>query len=144
MRLLPATVLGEFGFNECNHPGWQHGPRVGREECKANLAECARASGSRQGRVVYMISHTSRRPFGTQGNGKTYQENFAPYNPAIREVAEALGAPTIDLPVIMDRRGVNLDEFLGEDGLHLSEAGNHEYADMVFEALKLMLEEEEL
>ncbi len=69
MPLLPATVLVEFGFNDCNHRDWQHAPRVWLEEFKANLGEFARSLGSKQGRAVYIFNHTLRRPSGPQANG---------------------------------------------------------------------------
>ena len=54
-------------------------------------------------------------------------------------MAKKTKCPAIDLPAIMKKRKVDLKTFLAEDGLHLSDEGNHVYADMVFEALKEIL-----
>lgn len=91
---------------------------------------------------MFIVNHTIGKVNVKGGNGKLYNTNFAPYNPAIRHVAAALKAPTIDLPAMMRKRKVDLDTFLAEhpdDNLHLSPRGNHIYADMVFEALKTIL-----
>jgi lysophospholipase L1-like esterase len=142
MPLLPAVVLIEFGFNDGNVADWSKKPRVGLDEFKANLREMHRAIRSRKGTPVFIVNHTIGPSSWKGGNGKSYNANFAPYNPAIKQVAVALKAPTIDLPAMMRRRRVDLNEFLSEhedDNLHLSARGNHLYADMVFETLTLLL-----
>jgi lysophospholipase L1-like esterase len=142
MPLLPAVVLIEFGFNDGNVADWSKKPRVGLDEFKANLREMHRAIRARRGTPVFIVNHTIGPVAARCGNGKSYNANFAPYNPAIKQVAVALKAPAIDLPAMMRRRKVDLDAFLAEhkdDNLHLSPRGNHLYADMVLEALTPLL-----
>ena len=69
-------------------------------------------------------------------NGKTYNTNFAPYDQAIRQAVADLKAPAIDLPRLMQEQKISVNSLVSEDGLHLSVAGNHHYADIVFTALK--------
>ena len=69
-------------------------------------------------------------------NGETYNANFVPYDQAIRQVANDLEAPAIDLPRLMQEQNVGVHSLVSEDGLHLSVAGNHHYANIVFTALK--------
>ncbi len=140
--LLPAVVLLEFGLNDGNVFNWSKKSRVGLDEFKANLRELHRAVRARKGTCVFIVNHTIGTMNMKGGNGKSYNTNFAPYNPAIRRVAAELDAPMIDLPAMMRKRKVDLDAFLAEhpdDNLHLSPRGNHTYADMVFEALKTLL-----
>lgn len=137
-RLLPGIVLIQFGFNDANVREPSRKARVCIPEFKLNMREFARMIGIRKGKSVFIVNHTigRGRDQGRQGNGKSYAANVAPYNPAIREVARKTRCPLIDLPVIMIQRGVALKAFLAEDDLHLTAAGNHTYADMVFETLK--------
>lgn len=140
--LLPAAVLIEFGFNDGNVADWSKKPRVGLDEFKANLREMHRAIRAHKGTPIFIVNHTIGPIPWKGGNGKSYNANFAPYNPAIKQAAAALKAPTIDLPAMMRRRKIDLDVFLSErddDNLHLSTRGNHLYADMVFEALTPLL-----
>lgn len=143
MPLLPGLLLVEYGFNDASVPGWSRDHGVGVEEFKANLREFARAARAGGGRCVFIVNHTHQRPhdFGArQGNGRPYGANFKPYNPAIRQVAKAARCPAIDLPAIMKKRKVNLEEFLNpDDKLHLTPSGNHVYAAMVFDALREIL-----
>lgn len=139
LPLLPAVVLIQYGFNDANVLDWSRKSRVGLAEFKANLREFHRAIRARKGRCVFIVNHTIGNPKLRTGNGKPYRTNFAPYNPAVRQVARALRAPVIDLPAMMKKRKIVLGRFLTDDGIHLSAEGNHLYADMVFEALKTIL-----
>lgn len=78
---------------------------------------------------------------GRQGNGRSYVENHAPYERALRALADELAAALIDLPRMMASRGVVLADFVAADGIHLSARGNALYADMVGAALMGLLGE---
>jgi len=114
--LLPAIVLVEFGFNDANVYDWTASPRVA-------LADYV-AIGAIDGR---------------QGNGQSYNDNFAPYEAALRKLIAQLGAPSIDLPALMREVRADPGRFLAEDGLHLCVEGNRLYAGLVFGALKPLL-----
>ncbi len=115
-------------------------PRVGLLEFKKNLREFHRIAEVHRGRCVFIINHTIAEVAGKQGNGKSYNENFEIYNAAIRAQASQSGVAAIDLPMIMKLRQVDLRAFLADDHLHLSARGNLVYADMVFSALKVILD----
>ncbi len=65
----------------------------------------------------------------------TYNQNLLPYDQAVITLAEELNAKVIDLPEMMAAKGVPLKEYLSDDNLHLSEAGNKHYAQMVFDVI---------
>jgi lysophospholipase L1-like esterase len=135
---LPAVVLIEFGFNDCNVREWARRARVGVAEFTDQLIHFHKIIKTAKGKAVFIINHAFTGG-SAQGNGKKYRTNMAPYNKAIVQVARQCQAPAIDLPAIMKKRKVDLAAFLGPDGLHLSDEGNHIYADMIFEALKGIL-----
>ncbi len=136
LALMPGLVLVEFGFNDAHTPAWTELPRVGLAEFRARLAEFHRVITARGGRCVLIVNHTTRKHDLPQGNGRTYEANLAPYNLAIRDLAAELDADTIDLPALMTAQHVDLDTFLAADGLHLTPAGNHVYADLVLAGLR--------
>ena len=139
LPLLPSVVLIQFGFNDSNVRDWATFPRVSLDEYSRNLIEFHRMIIAKKGRPVFIVNHRIARVAFVQGNRKSYNTNFKPYNPALKEVAKKMKALIIDLPAIMTKRKIDLKKFVIEDGLHLSEKGNHIYADMVFEALKKIL-----
>jgi len=141
LPLLPGLLLVQFGFNDANVRDWAMAPRVGLPEFKKNLREFHRVAHARGGRCVFIVNHTIGQSPGRQGNGKNYQDNLRPYNRAIRKLAEELDAAHIDLPLIMAQQHIELSEFLAEDALHLSAAGNRIYAAMILEALRPLLSE---
>ena len=139
LPLLPGLLLLEFGFNDANVRDWAQKPRVGLQEFVANIQEFCRIATRHGGRPVLLINHSIDRP-GIQANGRSYQDNFQPYNDALKDLADSQGLCTIDLPALMKERHIELAEFLSEDGLHLSVKGNHLYAQMVADGLKTLPE----
>ena len=140
---LPGMLLVQFGFNDSNIRPWSQVPRVGVEDYRNNLREFHRIAAIHQSECVFIINHLIARNGETHRmpNGETYNTNFAPYNEAVKQVAERLNAPTIDLPQIMQAQNVSVDSLVSDDGLHLSVEGNHLYAGMVFEGLKHLLQD---
>jgi lysophospholipase L1-like esterase len=138
---LPGFLLVQFGFNDSNIRPWSQVSRVGLEDYRKNLRELHRIAAAHKSQCAFIVNHLPARDTekNIAPNGKTYSANFAPYNVAVRQVAEELGAPTIDLPRIMQKRQIETDALVSEDGAHLSIQGNHLYADMVFERLKQIL-----
>jgi lysophospholipase L1-like esterase len=141
LPLLPGLLLVQFGFNDANVRDWSTVTRVSVEEFKKNLREFCHLARTHGGDCVFIVNHSIGCVPGKQGNGRSYNENLEPYEPAIRATATACAARLIDLPAVMVQRRVQLDTFLGDDRLHLSAAGSHLYADMVFTALTQMLSE---
>jgi lysophospholipase L1-like esterase len=138
---LPGFLLVQFGFNDSNIRPWSRVSRVGLEDYRKNLREFHRIAAAHESRCAFIVNHPPARDTDEYlaPNGKTYSANFAPYNEAVRQVAEELDAPTIDLPRIMQERQIAILSLVSEDGAHLSVEGNHIYADMVFERLKHIL-----
>jgi lysophospholipase L1-like esterase len=139
---LPGFLLVQFGFNDSNIRPWSHVSRVGLEDYRKNLREFHRIAAAHESQCAYIVNHSPARDTekNLAPNGKTYSANFAPYNEAVRQVAEELGAPTIDLPHVMQERQIDIHALVSEDGAHLSVEGNHLYADMIFERLKHLLQ----
>ena len=138
LSLMPGVVLAQFGLNDASVREWSRKPRVGVDEFAANLREFHRAARARKGRCVFIVNHPTRLRT-KQGNGKSYGANRRAYNPAIKAVAKSVRAPIIDLPAMMKQRGYKLQDFLIEDGAHLSQQGNLGYAEMVFDRLRTIL-----
>ena len=132
---LPGLLLVEFGFNDANVKDWSIEPRVSLEEFVRNLREFPRITRANDSNCIFILNHTIAVVNGLQGNRLTYNENLLPYDNAVIDLAEELKAEVIDLPGMMAARGINLDEFLSDDNLHLSETGNKYYAQMVFDTI---------
>lgn len=134
---LPSLMLAQFGFNDAKVPPWASISRVSLEEYRRNLREFHRAALAHKSQCVFIVNH----PIGAvklkhpQGNGKSYNENFAPYNHTVREIATELAAPSIDLSRIIEKQKIPQENLTNENGLHLSRVGSHLYADIVFTAL---------
>ena len=138
LPLLPATVIVEFGFNDCNVPLYTRNPRVSLDEYRRNLQEIHRIVKAHRGRTVFIVNHPTQAT-GERGHGKPYELYFKKYNTAVRQLALKLKAPAIDLPKMIRARKVDLKTFWSEDGLHLSPHGNHIYAELVAARLKEIL-----
>jgi lysophospholipase L1-like esterase len=123
---LPATVLIEFGINDCYI--FEHA-----QIARVSVDEYVRKAN---GMPVLIANHTMTSQGGhSQGNAQTVQSNIQPYQQALRHHAAQWGVLVIDLPARMEIRQVNLLSFLAVDGVHLSERGQAVYAAMVFEAI---------
>jgi len=132
---LPGLLLVEFGFNDANVKDWSIEPRVSLEEFVRNLREFYRITTAKNTSCVFILNHTIAEVDGSQGNGLTYNENLLLYDQAVIALAEELKAEVIDLPGLMAVNGAPLKEYLSNDNLHLSEAGNKHYAQMVFDVI---------
>ena len=132
---LPGVLLVEFGFNDANVKDWSIEPRVSLGEFVRNLREFHRIATAKNTSCVFILNHSIAEVDGRQGNGLTYNQNLLPYDKAVIKLAEELKAKIIDLPGIMAAKEIPLDEYLSDDNLHLSEAGNKHYAQMVFDVI---------
>lgn len=135
LPLLPGILIIQFGFNDANVKDLAIVPRVGLPEFQKNLREFQRIAAVHHSPAIFIINHRIGNIDGKQGNGRSYKENLGPYNDAIRNIASDLGAPIIDLPALMQERGIHLENFLSIDHLHLTVEGNRYYAEMVFSEL---------
>ena len=138
LPLLPGTVIIEFGFNDCYVPPHTRMAHLGIDEYRCNLQELHRIIKAHQGRTIFIVNHPAQYT-GEAGHGKPYELYLRKYNAVVRQLAEKLKTPTIDLPKMIRSRKINLKTFLAEDKLHLSPQGNHIYAQLVFERLQEIL-----
>jgi len=132
---LPGLLLVEFGFNDANVKDWSIEPRVSLGEFIRNLREFHRIATANNSSCVFILNHSIADVEGMQGNGLTYNENISPYDQAVITLAEELKAEVIGLPGMMAAKGIPLREYLSDDNLHLSEAGNKHYAQMIFDVI---------
>jgi len=129
---LPGILLLQWGINDCYVHTWQQINRVSLGEFRRNMRELVRIARERSSHPVLIVGHPLLdKGIFTQGNGIPQPENFAPYQTAIGEMAVELSTDLIDLPAELRSRGVDLDQFLSKDGVHLSEYGHHVYAEVV-------------
>jgi lysophospholipase L1-like esterase len=135
LPLLPGVLLIQFGFNDANVKDFSIVNRVGLAEFEKNLKEFHRIAKDNNSIPVFILNHSIGEVDGKQGNGKTYNENVAPYNNMIRNIANELKAELIDIPLQMSIRNIDIDDFVSGDKLHLALEANHAYADIVYNAL---------
>ena len=133
---LPAIVLVEFGINDCYI--WTHAqvPRVSVDEYRRNLTEIARQIRAGGGTPVFIVNHPMATEGGhTQGNRATVEANIQPYNQTVRDLVIALSLNVIDIPQEVERRDIPREQILAGDGVHLSDAGESIYCDIVYSHL---------
>ena len=135
LPLLPGVLLIEFGLNDANVYTHTDVPRVSLVEFERNLREFHRLAVSHDSVPVFILNHLIGKVEDAQGNGIGFNDNFAPYNDTIHMLTTELGCHLINLPEKMHQQDVNLSEFVTEDQIHLSRAGNQHYADMVYAGL---------
>ncbi len=136
LPLLPGVLLVEFGLNDANVFDWARVPRVSTEEFRTKLREFQRIALNHGGQCVFIVNHTLGQVPGSQGNDRSFQENFAPYNLVIRELAVTLNTPYIDLPSMMAAHRITVEDFVDSGGIHLTPTGNRLYAEMILAGLQ--------
>jgi len=136
LPLLPGVLIIQFGFNDANVKDFSIVPRVGLAEFKKNLKEFHRIARDNNSIPVFILNHSIGEVDGKQGNGKTYNENIAPYNNEIRKIANELKTGLIDIPLQMSIRDIDINNFVSADQIHLSIEANHDYADIIYTSLK--------
>lgn len=141
---LPATVLIEFGVNDCNRREWTSAARISLSEFERNLREFHRLICKKGSKCIFLTNHIVEplegSRFKNQGNGKTYTENLLPYNQRIRELANELNVDLIDVGGYITDNNIDPQELLREDGVHLSENGYRIYSDFAAGRLKEILD----
>lgn len=135
LPLLPGVLLIQFGFNDGNVKDFSIVPRVGLIEFEKNLKEFHRVAVDNNSVPIFIINHSIGELEARQGNGKTYNENVAPYNNAIRQIINELKIDFIDIPLQMSLRDVDVNDFVSGDKIHLSLEANQVYADIVYNGL---------
>jgi len=133
--MLPATVLIEFGINDCSVLEGRQIPRVGLADFEAVIHELVRLVRAEGGVPVLLTSHPVR-PAISDPDGQ-FSQRLEGYQNTIRCVAAYGTSPLIDI-----ERGFAAcvkGEHLNEDGVHLSRAGHARYASVVLEGLRAVV-----
>jgi len=128
-------LVVQFGLNDCNYWATDKGlPRVSLSAFVANLREIT-ARGLHFGAFKVLLNNnhpTSRSKGYLPGTKLTYEDSNRKYNQAIRNVVSDLGPCVVfqDIEQYFSdlvAHGEKLDQFLLDDGLHLSIKGHDEY-----------------
>lgn len=135
LPLLPGIVFMQFGFNDANVKDFSMEPRVGLAEFAKNLKEFHRIIKAHKSVPIFVLNHTIGEDDGEQGNGKSYNDNYAPYSKAIQAITHELDALLIDIPMQMLERGIKTEDFVSDDQIHLSLAANQDYAEIIYAGL---------
>jgi lysophospholipase L1-like esterase len=136
---LPATVLIEFGLNDANIRPWLAVSRISVSEFTRNIAEICRVVQTGKGTPILVINHPVEnfpQPNELQSGDRSGMQAYAQ---AIRDLSKKLSLACIDLPILFKARGITTKELLDLDGVHLSVAGSHHYAEAVFQELLKLL-----
>ncbi|MBT7161127.1 MAG: SGNH/GDSL hydrolase family protein [Victivallales bacterium] len=130
--LLPGVVVLQIGGNDACLVPWAEGvQRVSVTEFERNLRALQAAVAGRGGTMAFSTYHR----FNTG-----HIESYKAYARMTRRVAAETGSPLIDLYRMMAEREIGLENFVTEDGIHLTANGNAQYAAMVLDGLKPVLE----
>ncbi|MEM7027762.1 MAG: SGNH/GDSL hydrolase family protein [Pseudomonadota bacterium] len=132
MPLLPGILLIEFGFNDANVYHHNHIARVSQSEYERNLREFYRIAIQHQSVPVFVINHLIAEVDDIQGNQRSFNDNFQPYNDLIKTIADDLQSHVIDMPDKMRSKGIVVEEFVSADGIHLDSNANETYAEMIY------------
>jgi acyl-CoA thioesterase-1 len=129
----PDVLIVQFGMNDCNFWETDHGhPRVSPDAFMANLREIihrGRLCGAKE--VLLGVNHPSTRSSAKLPHANiTYEQSNRRYNSLIRDVAGIAEVQLVDMERAVDaavREGATFEEFVLDDGLHLSLKGHQIY-----------------
>jgi len=130
----PDLVTIEFGLNDCNVVE-DVVPRTPPDQFRENQRRIGQLIGDQTGATLCFITNQPTLRNLTMADGLRFDEQNREYNEITRDVARELGAAVIDIERAFNRPNVNLTEALTEDGVHLTEYGNREYAEAIGDAL---------
>ncbi len=133
-EIKPDILTIQCGLNDCNYWETDNGmPRVSKDAYNANLNEMinrAHIFGIKN--IVFIGSH----PVTKKMSGSlTMEESRREYNKIFKKIAESREITYIDIESQFD----NIDEYLLDDGIHLSEKGHVKYAEIIEPIIKKML-----
>lgn len=135
LPLLPGVLLIEFGLNDANVYGHTDVPRISLGEFERNLRQFHRMALNNDSVPVFIANHLIGEVDDEQGNGVSFNDNFAPYNDRVETLAAELGSHLINLPEKMRQLEIDLSTFVTDDQIHISKTGNEHYAEMIYAGL---------
>lgn len=139
-KRLPDAVYVQFGLNDCSFWCGQHGhPWIALDDYLANMREIVDRSFGCGSRMVFVATNHpvggNPPPFGTS----EYQDLVVAYNEALRKTfppESEQGLFLVDLErLIRQRTDIDPKTLVLDDGVHLSEAGNHLYFELLLPIL---------
>ena len=88
-----------------------------------------------------IVNHpvTPRTDLHQQGNGESIASNLRDYNAAIRSAAKTHRLGLLNFPHRLEKKKLDYETLLSEDGVHFSAQGNRFYAELVFEEMTTLL-----
>ena len=125
-EIKPDILTIQCGLNDCNYWLSDNGvPRVSKESYKANLNEMIdRAEAFNIKKIIFIGSHhVTKKITGPI----TLEESRREYNQIFKEVSQNRQIIYIDIESQFD----NINEYLLDDGIHLSEKGHIKYAEII-------------
>lgn len=143
-------MVVQFGLNDCNYWASDKGlPRVSPGAFKENIREIvSRGVNSGAFKVLLNNNHpTSRSKHVMDFTQITYEESNAAYSQVLRELKDELGGlvtfqdVALHFTSLVNTTGKPIEEYLLEDGLHLSIQGHDAYYDLMMPVLKSAVDE---
>ena len=125
-EIKPDILTIQCGLNDCNYWESDKGlPRVSKESYRANLNEMIdRAKAFDIKKIIFIGSH----PVTKKITGPiTLEQSRREYNKIFKEVSQNRQITYIDIETQFD----NIDEYLLEDGIHLSKKGHIKYSEII-------------
>ena len=130
----PDIVTIEFGLNDCN-VAVDVAPRNSPDRFRQNQRRIGQLLQDQNGATLFYITNQPTLWDVIFADGHAFDRRSREYNEITRDVARELGATVIDVERVFNGADVDLSEALTEDGVHLTEYGNREYALAVGDAL---------
>lgn len=131
------VLILQFGMNDCNYWQTDEGvPRVSSEAFKYNLLEIMdRAKNFGAESVLLQTNHPTLRTYSFPHMDRCYERGNQEYNEIIRETSTMREFCTLNDIEEKLRQKISdesdLEKYLLEDDLHLSEAGHDLYYELV-------------
>lgn len=143
-------LIVQFGLNDCNYWATDKGlPRVSIGAFKENIREIVnRGRNSGAFKVLLNNNHpTSRTKRLMDFTELTYEQSNAAYSQALRELKSELGDVVafqdiaLHFADLIKQTGASVEDYLLEDGLHLSVLGHDAYYDFMMPVLKTAVDD---
>lgn len=132
----PDYLLIQFGMNDANYWLSDNGvPRVGKHAFKSNLEEMIdRANAIGVKKIFLNTNHISTLTGIMKNTNISYQKSVMDYNKIIREVSNySSNIILTDIENVFSKYSEKeLEKYILEDGVHLSELGHDVYFNELF------------
>lgn len=130
------VIMIQYGMNDCNYWISDNGmPRVTKRAFEANLIEMIERSKNAGAKLIFLNTNhpTPKNTIFSKAN-ISYQQSNKEYNEIIRSVAHETNVHLLDIELawqIQLKNGIELDNLLLKDNIHLSVLGHKLYFDYI-------------